>query len=255
MTPLALTCLSLLIAQPEVNPVTPSLISEHTGLLPGKTGTIALQLDLEPGWHVYWDGYNDSGIPPSVTWDVPDGVKIGPIQWPAPTRYTAPGQIVDHIYEGRVTLLVPVTIPSDTPLGTTLDLKGKATWMVCADYCLLGSGTVAISLPVTIEAKASPKAKQIAAARQAVPKKKMPGEASIAWQAQTLHLGFPGARRISFYPGQSCVELVSLYDDAEATGSTLTLRTSGAGDVAGIVDVIKADGSRVVFEIKEPTPS
>lgn len=251
----ALTCLSLLIAQPEVNPVTASLISEHTGLKPGTTATIALQLELDSGWHVYWDGYNDSGMAPSVKWRDAEHVKVGPIAWHAPHRYTSPGEIVDHIYEGRVTLLVPVTVAKDAPIGTTVDLRGDAQWMVCDEMCLLGSAPVSISLPVMDSPAKTPHAKQIAKSRAALPNKHMPQDVVTDWKDDVLTVHVPGAGSVSFYPGHGCVDLVSLYEDGQVDDSSLSLRTSGAGEVSGVIDAVKADGTRLVFRILEPKPS
>lgn len=257
MTHIILTCLCLMAAQPqpEMNPVDASLISERSGLEPGTTATIALELDLRPGWHVYWNGQNDSGMPPALKWTAPDTVKVGPIQWPAPRRYTSPGDIVDHIYEGRVTLLVPVTVAKDAPIGSTVDLSAEASWMVCDEMCLLGGDSLEISLPVQEKPAPTKNAAQIAEARALLPNKTVPDDVSMHWEDDVLKLSLPGASSMSFYPGHASVDLASLLDDGHADGSTLTLRIAGGGVVSGVIDAVMPDGRRIVFELKEPTPS
>src|SRR5579859_5534406 len=67
---------------------------------PGGSGHAALSLTLEPGWHVYWVYAGDSGEPPQVMWSLPEGITLGPMQYPAPSRLPL-GPLMDYGYEGR----------------------------------------------------------------------------------------------------------------------------------------------------------
>ena len=62
--------------------VTPSLVADTAAIAPGKPFTVGVRLRMEPGWHVYWQFAGDSGAPPKIDWELPDGFKTGPVQWP-----------------------------------------------------------------------------------------------------------------------------------------------------------------------------
>jgi len=63
--------------------LTAELIADPTTIAPGGNGYAALSLTLEPGWHVYWVYAGDSGEPPEVMWSLPEGITLGPMQYPA----------------------------------------------------------------------------------------------------------------------------------------------------------------------------
>ena len=48
---------------------------------------------MQPGWHVYWNGRNDTGTPVRITLTVPEGFAAGDVLWPAPVRHVAAGEI------------------------------------------------------------------------------------------------------------------------------------------------------------------
>src|SRR5262245_15955955 len=75
-----------------------SLVSEKRTVTRGSNFLLAVRFDLEPGWHIYWKGQNDTGYPPSVTLDLPEGFRTGEILWPVPKRLVSPGNILDHVY-------------------------------------------------------------------------------------------------------------------------------------------------------------
>ena len=42
------------------------LISERHAVVPGDTFYIALKMDMDEGWHVYWRNAGDAGLPPRI---------------------------------------------------------------------------------------------------------------------------------------------------------------------------------------------
>src|SRR5512139_1359458 len=68
---------------------TVDLIAAEAIPTPGKDLWIALRFELEAGWHVYWQNPGDSGNPPALRWQLPDGIRAGEIAWPAPERIEA----------------------------------------------------------------------------------------------------------------------------------------------------------------------
>src|SRR5688572_24226696 len=57
------------------HPARVRLVSERSALLPGQTNYIGLAFDIDPGWHLYWHGASDSGMPITFTLDLPAGVQ------------------------------------------------------------------------------------------------------------------------------------------------------------------------------------
>src|SRR5215469_14171102 len=86
---------------------TVELIADKQSIAPGHTLNLGLRFTLEKGWHVYWINPGDSGEPPRVKWDLPQGVTVGAIEWPTPRRLGST-TIVDYGYEDGVTLIVPL---------------------------------------------------------------------------------------------------------------------------------------------------
>jgi len=60
--------------------------------------------DLAPGWHLYWRNPGESGLAPELRWRL-DGAAVGPVAWPAPSRFReGGGEIETFGYSGRVLL-------------------------------------------------------------------------------------------------------------------------------------------------------
>jgi thiol:disulfide interchange protein DsbD len=210
-----------------------SLVAEATRVQPGQTILLGLQFELESHWHIYWDGRNDTGFAPMVDWTLPEGVTVGPMLWPAPHRYVSPGDILDHVYEGRPTILVPLTIGEDVEAGTTLEIAGQVEWLVCKDVCLPGFGSVSVNLDVAsggneTNAGALPASDPIGRAAARLPQPVLPDRPvdglDLQWGDEAVTVRFAGATQLAFYPASESSSLVSALADGEAKGDTLTLR-------------------------------
>jgi len=240
-----------------------ALIAESTIVQPGQQLLLGLHFELAEGWHIYWDGFNDTGFPPMVEWSLPDGVRVGPMVWPVPERYISPGGILDHVYEGRPTILVPVTIDASIPEGTSLQIGGEVEWLVCNDVCLPGFGPVSIELSVGPQAtdadseatldRSSPIGR--AAARLPQPVKAVddvPG-LHLQWSNDVATIRVDGAKALAFYPGAGSSSLVSALEDATADGEVLSLRlaspemdlsTRAERRLQGVLKVVNDRGER-----------
>lgn len=126
--------------------VTATLWSEQAHIQPGSSFTVALQLDHKPGWHTYWQS-SATGYATSIEWDLPEGFKAGPIQWPTPETYVFEGY-VEYVYEGNDNyLLVDIQSP-DTFDGDSLELRASVEWLMCEKTCIPGDVELALALPV-----------------------------------------------------------------------------------------------------------
>jgi len=124
---------------------------------PGDTVLAGLDLKMEPGWHTYWKNAGDAGLPTEVKWTLPPGVTAGDIQWPLP-RKLPPADITTYGYEDEVVLLVPLKLAPDLKPDQVLQLQANVSWLECKDSCIPGKDTVAATLNVGGETKASPDA-------------------------------------------------------------------------------------------------
>lgn len=240
-----------------------ALLAETTRVWPDQTILLGLHFELDEHWHIYWDGRNDTGFPATIDWTLPEGVSVGPMLWPAPERYVSAGGILDHVYEGKPTVLVPVTIEPGTLTGRTLTIAGEVEWLVCNDICLPGFGTVSIDLTIApmgnsapLEPQALATGEPIGKAASRLPKPILPGEQpealTLRWSEEVATVVFEGADHLAFYPLMSCVSLVSMLDDAHAEGDTLRLRLASPendlseGDerrLVGVLEVKTDDGT------------
>jgi thiol:disulfide interchange protein/DsbC/DsbD-like thiol-disulfide interchange protein len=115
------------------------------GLAPDKPVWLGLQIEHQPHWHTYWKNPGDSGLPTTLSWQLPAGVTAGEIAWPTPKRLPV-GPLMNYGYEGKLLLPVPVTV-SPTFVGNALHIKLSAQWLVCKDVCIPQQGDFALSLP------------------------------------------------------------------------------------------------------------
>ena len=120
------------------------------GADPGKTVWVGLQLTHQPEWHTYWKNSGDSGLPTSLQWTLPPGVMAGDITWPLPKKIPI-GNLANFGFEGTVLLPVPITITPDfkpAGLNADLEIKLKASWLVCRRECIPEEGDFVLHLPM-----------------------------------------------------------------------------------------------------------
>ena len=116
----------------------------------GQPVWVGLQITHAPQWHTYWKNSGDSGMPTDLQWTLPPGVMAGDIAWPLPRKIPI-GQLANYGYEGTVLLPVPLIItPEYKPgvLDEPMDVRLKATWLVCRQECIPQDGEFALKLPL-----------------------------------------------------------------------------------------------------------
>lgn len=136
-------CLADSTAKTELTTI--SLASNVSTIGAGEDFWLMLHLQLQPGWHTYWQNPGDSGMAPSIDWVMPPGFSAGSIHLPPPERILI-DSLVNYGYHSQAYLLVPVT-PSRIQ-GNNASFSATAHWLVCKDICIPESATVDITLPV-----------------------------------------------------------------------------------------------------------
>ena len=112
-----LLCLPLLATAQTAVVTTPHMRAEllayaPQGVGPGKRVWLGLSLQHALHWHTYWKNAGDSGLPTTMSWQLPAGVQAGEIAWPTPKQLKL-GPLLNYGYEDTVLLPVPVTLSGD----------------------------------------------------------------------------------------------------------------------------------------------
>lgn len=125
------------MAQPGYDsiPARIAMVPEQTTLMPGGTVWLALDIELAPGWHTYWQNPGDSGLPTHISWILPEGFTAGEPLYPVPERQPF-GPIINYGFDHRTTILWPITAADELSLGETYYVAGQVDYLVCAEICI-----------------------------------------------------------------------------------------------------------------------
>jgi thiol:disulfide interchange protein DsbD len=127
------------------------LVARQAAVQPGQPFWVALRVEHDAPWHTYWLNAG-TGYPTSLAWTLPEGFSAGPIVWPAPhTVKDTAGNVTGNGYEGTVHLFVQITPPATLAVGSTVQLRAAADWLMCAESCMPGDAKVALTLPVAAD--------------------------------------------------------------------------------------------------------
>lgn len=255
-------------------PVSPRVILASVAAPAGSAVDAVLAFDIDPHWHIYYDGENDSGQPPTISaLSLPEGVTLGPIRWATPRRQLLAGDILDSTYEKRVELPFSVAIGAKTKPGEysgTLNLS----WMECTDVCQFGRAEASWTLrvlPAGAQAEPSAESKAVASAIDALPKVWTPELAKTLKETLTiaaeisstqgrLVVRAPKAQGIEYHARAGSVKLADAVKDGASKTDTLDAllvlgdneRVDPKAAVSGIVVVINERGVRQGYEVHFP---
>jgi len=233
------------------HPARISLISELDAFVPGQTAMLGLRFEMDDHWHVYWDGLNDTGFAPVWELKLPEGWTAGEALWPAPSRYISPGDIIDHVYEGVVTIVLPVEVPADATGEATVGIESQ--WLVCKEACIPGEGETSLTLPVRADASPTDRAGDFDATRERLPLAAIDRTLKLGVNANLFTVSAPDAAKLAFYPARDGAEPANILRDCAAEGPTLTIELEpGEGPVRGILEISEHDGSSVFVRVDKP---
>jgi DsbC/DsbD-like thiol-disulfide interchange protein/cytochrome c biogenesis protein CcdA len=83
-------------------------------------------------WHGYWSNPGDAGQGMKLWLDLPEGWQVGEALYSVPQRLTISG-LMNHIYEGPYTVLVPITAPAGADLSRVQGVTGHVEYLACTD--------------------------------------------------------------------------------------------------------------------------
>ena len=205
-----------------------TLIADRTVCSPGDTLWMALDFAIPDGWHLYWNGYNDSGLPPSLELSLPAGFTAGPLEWPHPQRKVTAGMLVDHVYTGRLVLPFPVVVSPgrQTPSTGKARIAGTVDWLICKEACIPEQAEVALVVhlsPEPVAPDGGDDAHAIHGALERVPEPAPEGLVQSTWNGGTITILVDSADRLEFYPHREGAMPLDLLDQGAADGNRLRL--------------------------------
>ena len=90
-----------------------------------------------PEWHGYWSNPGDAGLGMELELDLPEGWEMGEPLYPVPERLLQgdPGTtlLMNHIYKGQYTVLIPVRVPENAVVDGVMGIEGFVQYLSCTD--------------------------------------------------------------------------------------------------------------------------
>jgi len=244
--------------------VTARLVSEVRGVVPGRSFSVALVLDIRDGWHTYWRNPGDSGQATKIIWSLPAGFTAGDIEWPTPHRFELP-PLVNYGYANEAVHLVEITAPRDLQPGHRVDLDAKVSWLVCSDVCIPENAQLHLSLPSIASAAAgatasaatldTEQAALFARAREELPSTAPATSAQVRGNQIVLSLGkdwggtLARIKSLAFFPYDDGVieyaapQALTASPGAVELGVKLGYQPPTTGPVRGLLLATETDGN------------
>ena len=197
---------------------------------PGPAGSnqvlLGVHFSLEKDWHIYWVNPGDSGLPPTLKWQLPTGFSAGEIQWPRPEKLKR-STLADYGYQDDVIFLVPLHIPAGAKNGSSPQIGLQAKWLICREVCIADHADLHLSLPASSGATATLTEAQ----------KRLPKPWPRAWKASaisnkddfvlSIQSGSP-IKAVEFYPlvAEQIENAADQPIETSAHGMKITLKKS-----------------------------
>lgn len=245
----------------DVPAATVRLLTQTTSIAPGSKTWIGIEFHIAPKWHIYWPGQNDAGYAPVITWDLPDGITVGDIQWPTPHRHILPGDILDHIYEDQAVLVAVLSASPHLPSDSPVTLNAHVEWLECEEGCVPRDAHVSATLPVASNPPARAADAPILEASLARIPTPAGDQVRIEWKGDSVTLSPQGVRasRLAFYPGETAARIDDPLRNAETKAASISLPLKPGSDqrapLAGILQAWDASGASIgAWMINAPRP-
>ena len=165
---LALPILALLqptaSAPPKLNV---RLYAAQQSIQAGGQADLAIEIEVEKGWHTYHPVILDTGAATTISFEVPPGVTLGELRFPTPRL----GQDADLKYlalDGQFYVLTTLKLAADYRAGD-LPVKVGVSALVCKGECVPVEKSATLTLKVSDRAPAPANAGLFKKAREALP--------------------------------------------------------------------------------------
>ena len=245
---LILLALLLAPALAHAQHITPELVAEGPAP-PGSSVELAIHMHPAPGWHGYWLNPGDAGLPMEVAWQLPDGVTVGPLRYPVPTRLEVAG-LMNYVYERDYAVLVRLQVAR--AVHETLPIRAHLRWLACTDrICVPEQGELSLDVPI---GRGTPNRAQFDAWRQALPQPlASEGRFEVRGDKLRVAIPLPASVRVDepyLFPIKDGPVDYDAKQRFERSGDTLIAELQRKGDVSGNFPAVIALGGGRGLEFK-----
>lgn len=126
------------------------LIHAPQAITPNSMFHLGVLLTHKPGWHTYWINPGDSGLPTTLNWSLPAGMKAQAIQWPLPEKISV-SDLTNYGFEGQTLLVVPVQVDSSFRPSSEFVVGLDANWLACENACIPESAHIQARLTLSAQ--------------------------------------------------------------------------------------------------------
>ncbi len=144
------------------------LHASHASVAPGSRTELAVEMTINRPWHMYHPIVLDTGIPTSIAFELPAGVTISPLEFPAP-RFESKSEIEYLELSGTFVAIGTLTVDASVAVGSELAITARAKGLACIEQCVPVSATGTLRLAVTAETGAPAAEELFRAARSRLP--------------------------------------------------------------------------------------
>lgn len=233
------------IPDTSTQPVKASLLTEVNHFKAGDPFWVAIRLQMDDHWHVYWKNPGDTGMPVSIDWELPEGFKAEAFEWPYPKRMDT-DSFIGFGYEKEVYFLTRITPPEKLVTAAKYPIKASVKYLVCSDSaCLPGEADVQTEISLTTEKPTfnGDLASVFAKAREILPKKNWSFKAQRINDLIELEIKAPQpikgrVLKTQFFPdkGQSIdYHIEAIVSDTEKDGYSIALKEKESLSPSGLL--------------------
>jgi thiol:disulfide interchange protein/DsbC/DsbD-like thiol-disulfide interchange protein len=221
-----------------------SLVTDYPSFVSGMK--IGIQLDLEPGWHAYWENPGDVGAEPKIVIESLVPIEESSIVYPIPAR------IVSDPYDSygfeNETLFYKTIRFENKPTDDSVNLKVTAEWLVCQSICVPCSKSFSLNLPVK-DSKIDNSHFEFFS----YPQNTGEIQGSIAYEsdATILTITSPllgGSTGVDFFPTKSMKEIFNKPSSSSISGNIATFRYAPTSSKdSAVVGLVKLDSKKAYW--------
>ncbi len=226
---------------------------------PGSKFLLAVRFDIASGYRISWMNPGDVGKSTRVRFEVPEGFSVGPLLFPAPSRFEMPGNLVSYGYENGTAVFAEVTAPEQLVHGQAYRFDVRADWLACQEECAEEELSAWLELASVRSAPEPQLPQELVAHHAAIPQafSDLPTSA-LDWKGGSAHpaltLKAEKVKWVDFFPGD--LEQPKLIG-VKSAGDVLSLKfehASASKPLRGLA-VGEVGGKTTFFDINVPWPA